>query len=159
MNAHPDSKKRAQRKFSKTQNTAPQNRRPQNQQETVILHLRTSSDLNDCSRTRPSTKVLATQQEVPNPHAAHKRQPKLFRTHPDGSEHRRTTTKTDKTDSETLQCQLSAGKLFRKKYFRQSSTFNRRNAQIFRHLSERQRTKNARNTQETRTMSIPPFSN
>ena len=86
-----------------------------------------------------STKVLSTQRKVPNPHAALTNHPKLFRTHPDGSGHRRTTTKTDKTDSETLQRQLSAGKLFRKKHFRQSSNFNKHNAQIFRHLSEHQR--------------------
>ena len=86
--------------FSKTQNTAPQNRRLLNQQETVILHLRTSSDLNDCSRTRPSTKVLATQQEVPNPHAAHKRQPETL---PNSSGRIRTQTDNNENGQKQIQ--------------------------------------------------------
>ena len=53
------------------------------------------------------------------------------------------------------QVKVHLEKLFRKKHIRQSSNFSRHNAQSFRHLP----IPNGRKMQETRTMSILPFSN
>ena len=60
-----------------------QNRRLPNPQETVILHLRTQSERNDCSKTRPS--IPSAQQGSKSTCCKHKAT-KLFRTHADGQE-------------------------------------------------------------------------
>ena len=122
MNAyHPDSTFHARSKFSKnskhctTEQKAPKSTRnspstPPNLVGPQRLLSDASFHYSSVDTTRGSKSTCCTNQ------------PKLFRTHPDRSEHRRTTTKTYKTDSETLQCQLSAGKLLRKKAF--STKFN-----------------------------------
>ena len=137
---------------AKLKNTAPKNRRLLNQQETVLLHLRTSSDLNDCSRTRPSTKVLSCGQRFQIFVLTRQSKMKLFRTSSDTNEQQR---KRTKQIQKLSQVKVHLEKLFRKKHIRQSSNFSRHNAQSFRHLP----IPNGRKMQETRTMSILPFSN